>query len=40
MPTADEEKAADSNELDPAVSEHEKDMTKRGADQKGEGRLP
>ncbi|HZR15148.1 MAG TPA: hypothetical protein VFC33_18075 [Acidimicrobiia bacterium] len=40
VPTAEEEKAADSNELDPSVSEHEKDMTERGANQKGEGRLP
>jgi hypothetical protein len=40
VPTAEEEKAADSNELDPSVSEHEQEMTERGVNQKGEGRLP
>lgn len=40
VPTVDEEKAADSNELDPSVTEHEQEMNERGANQKGEGRLP
>ena len=35
-----EEKAAESNEPDPAVAEHEREMNERGAGQKGEGRLP
>ena len=39
-PTAEEEKLADQTRPDPEVSEHEKEMAKRGADQKGEGRLP
>jgi hypothetical protein len=38
--TAEEEKAADSNRPDPAVAEHEREMTERGAGQQGEGRLP
>jgi hypothetical protein len=40
VPTAEEEKAADSNQPDPAVAEHEQEMPERGAHQKGEGRLP
>ena len=39
-PTADEEKLADSQELDPDVSDHAREMIQRGADQEGEGRLP
>jgi hypothetical protein len=39
-PTAEEEKVADGLELDPKVSEHEQEMAERGANQKGEGRLP
>jgi hypothetical protein len=40
MPTAEEEKIADELELDPEVSEHEREMSERGAKQKGEGRIP
>ncbi|MBV8949727.1 MAG: hypothetical protein JOZ99_02545 [Actinobacteria bacterium] len=39
-PTPEEERLADSNRLDPEVAEHEREMTERGANQKGEGRLP
>ncbi len=39
-PTADEETRADERPLDPAVSEHEREMAERGANQQGEGRLP
>jgi hypothetical protein len=39
-PTADEEKAAEGLELDPEVAEHYEEMAERGANQKGEGRLP
>jgi hypothetical protein len=40
MPTPEEEQVADSLQPDPEVSKHEKEMTERGAKQKGEGRLP
>jgi hypothetical protein len=41
MPTEDEEAAAErAGKPDPEVAEHYKEMTERGADQKGEGRLP
>ena len=39
-PTAEEEQAAESNRLDPEVGEHEREMNERGANQKGEGRVP
>ena len=39
-PTPEEEKIADSLELDPDVAEHEREMLERGAHQKGEGKLP
>jgi len=39
-PTAAEEAAAEGNELDPAVEEHEREMLERGAHQQGEGRVP
>ncbi len=39
-PTAEEERLAESNRLDPEVAEHEREMTERGAHQKGEGRVP
>ena len=39
-PTADEAKKAEQQKLDPSVAEHEKEMAERGANQKGEGRLP
>jgi hypothetical protein len=39
-PTAEEAARADDLELDPEVSEHEREMAKRGAGQKGEGRIP
>ena len=38
-PTAAEEAAAESNALDPEVSEHEKEMGKIGAEIKGEGEI-
>ena len=40
MPTPDEEEKAEENTLDPEVSEHKHEMLERGANQKGEGRLP
>jgi len=40
MPTPEEEAAAEQNTVDPAVAEAEKEATERGANQKGEGRLP
>jgi hypothetical protein len=40
MPTPGEEAAAErAGDLDPEVAEHYKEMTERGADQKGEGRV-
>jgi hypothetical protein len=39
-PTSEEAAEADERSLDPAVSEHEREMAERGAKQKGEGRLP
>jgi hypothetical protein len=38
-PTADEERAAESNTLDPDVSQHEREMGKIGAEVKGEGEI-
>lgn len=40
MPTAEEEAAAEKNTVDPAVAAAEKEATERGANQKGEGRIP
>jgi hypothetical protein len=40
MPTPDEEKAAESLEVDPEAAEHYEEMAERGAHQKGEGRIP
>lgn len=40
MPTPEEEAAAEQNDVDPAVAQAEKEATERGANQKGEGRLP
>jgi hypothetical protein len=40
-PTPDEEKVARSqDDLDPEVAEDYREMTRRGADSKGEGRIP
>lgn len=39
MPTPEEERVAERNEIDESVIEHERDMAKRGANQKGEGRI-
>ena len=39
-PTPEEEARAESEQPDPAVAEHEREMAERGANQKGEGRLP
>jgi hypothetical protein len=38
--TPEEEAAAESHELDPDIAEREEEMLERGANQKGEGRLP
>ena len=40
MPTPEEEAAAEQNDVDPAVARAEKEAAERGANQKGEGRLP
>jgi len=40
MPTPEEEEIADDLEVDTEVAEHEREMTERGANQKGEGRIP
>jgi hypothetical protein len=40
MPTPEEEKVADSLEVDPEAAEHYEEMAERGANQKGEGRVP
>ncbi len=40
MPTPAEEQAAEQNDVDPAVAQAEKEATERGANQKGEGRIP
>lgn len=39
MPTPEEEKIADSLELDPEVADAYKEQAERGAQQKGEGRI-
>ena len=39
-PTDEEAELAEHQPLDPDVSEHEREMTERGARQQGEGRLP
>ncbi|HEY5012840.1 MAG TPA: hypothetical protein VIK61_09070 [Acidimicrobiia bacterium] len=39
-PTADEEQRAEAQTLDPEVAEHYEEMTERGANQHGEGRVP
>jgi hypothetical protein len=38
-PTPGEDAAAESNELDPEVAEHEREMDKLGAETKGEGQI-
>ena len=38
-PTAEEEAAAETNDVDPAVAAANKEALERGADQKGEGRI-
>jgi hypothetical protein len=40
MPTPDEEKVADSLEVDPEAAKHYEEMAERGANQQGEGRIP
>jgi hypothetical protein len=40
MPTPDEEKVADSLDVDPEVAENYEEMAERGANQQGEGRVP
>jgi hypothetical protein len=39
-PTPEEDARADTRAPDPEVSEHEREMAERGANQKGEGRIP
>jgi hypothetical protein len=39
-PTADEAAAAADLEVDPDAAEHYEEMAERGANQKGEGRIP
>jgi hypothetical protein len=39
-PTADEEKAAAGQKLDPQVAQRAREAAERGAAQKGEGRIP
>jgi len=39
-PTPEEEKIADGLELDPEVAKHEEEMLEKGANAKGEGKLP
>ena len=39
MPTDDEARLADGHKLSSGVSEHEKEMAERGANQRGEGRI-
>ena len=38
-PTSEEEAAAETNTLDPAVAGHEREMGKLGAEVKGEGQI-
>ena len=38
-PTPDEAAAAEGNQLDPEVAEHEREMDRLGADVKGEGQI-
>lgn len=40
MPTPEEEAAAEQNDVTPAVARAEREAAERGANQKGEGRLP
>ena len=39
-PTASDEEVADEHEPDEGVREHYEEMTERGANQQGEGRVP
>jgi len=39
-PTPEEAQAAEELTVDPKVAEHEREMAERGANQKGEGKLP
>jgi hypothetical protein len=40
MPTPEEERLAEQQELPPGTAEHYKEMAERGAHQQGEGRIP
>ena len=40
MPTAEEAEAAERNDVDPEVAKAEKEAAERGANAKGEGRIP
>jgi hypothetical protein len=39
-PTKEEAALADEHELDPETAKHEREMAERGANQRGEGRVP
>jgi hypothetical protein len=39
LPTPDEEVAAEGNQLDPGVAEHEREMGRIGAEVRGEGEI-
>ncbi len=39
-PTPEEERLAETHDVDPEAAAHEKEMNERGAKQQGEGRLP
>ena len=40
MPTEEEERVADGSTIDDDVRDHAKEMARRGANQRGEGRIP
>ncbi len=40
MPTEDEERLAEEHKVNESVAEHEEEMLERGANQRGEGRVP
>lgn len=40
VPTPEEEAAAERNTVSPGVAENYQEMTERGANQEGEGRIP
>jgi hypothetical protein len=40
VPTPEEDRLAESHDVDRNAAEHEKEMNERGANQQGEGKLP